>query len=235
MGALLMAFLIFWCGIPIGNLLSKLGITVTDVDGERIRGWDISKAARLLAAAPGSFREELGWTLLISQAAALAAVVAGVVLAWTALMRKWLAIITAIIVASMLAIPGPTLALSIIKLLNQPDMPAITWLYDRTIFAPWLGITIRCLPIVTLILWVSFRSIPRAELETAEMAGIGRIGQLFRIVIPQRMAAITCAWFVCVALATGELTASILLVPPGITTLAIRIFGLVHYLSLIHI
>ena len=37
------------------------------------------------------------------------------------------------------------------------------------------------------------------------------------------------AWFLALAVAAGELTASILVVPPGVTTLAIRIFGLVHY------
>ena len=228
-GAALIAFVIFWCGVPIGNLFFKLGITVTQVGEERIRGWSLVKAGKLLASAPGSFQEELGWTLLISQAAALAAIVLGVALAWLALLRRSLAVAIGLLLAIMMATPGPTLALLIIRFVNQPELPAMTWLYDRTIFAPWLGIMIRCLPIVTLVLWVSFRTIPAVELETAELAGVGRIGQLFRIVIPQRFAAIACAWFVCVALATGELTASILLVPPGITTLAIRIFGLVHY------
>ena len=70
-------FFAFWCGVPVGNLLYQLGITVSQVGDERIRGWSLVKGAKLLASAPGSFQEELGWTLLISQAAALAAILIG--------------------------------------------------------------------------------------------------------------------------------------------------------------
>ena len=52
---------------------------------------------------------------------------------------------------------------------------------------------------------------------------------MLRVVLPNRWVAVLCAWFVAVSLAAGELTTSILLVPPGVNTLAIRIFGLVHY------
>jgi iron(III) transport system permease protein len=37
------------------------------------------------------------------------------------------------------------------------------------------------------------------------------------------------AWLAALAISLGDLAASILVVPPGVTTLSIRIFGLLHY------
>jgi len=66
-------------------------------------------------------------------------------------------------------------------------------------------------------------------LDSAATEGCGSLGQLGRIVLPQRLPALAVAWLIGLALALGELTASILVVPPGVQTLSIHIFNLVHY------
>ena len=47
--------------------------------------------------------------------------------------------------------------------------------------------------------------------------------------MPRRKMAIAVAWWVALAVAWGDLSASILVVPPGVMTLPIRVFGLIHY------
>ena len=54
-------------------------------------------------------------------------------------------------------------------------------------------------------------------------------GPISRIVLPQRLSALAVAWLIGLALALSDLTASILVVPPGVETLSIHIFNLVHY------
>ncbi len=66
-------------------------------------------------------------------------------------------------------------------------------------------------------------------LDSAATEGCGWLGQLGRIVLPQRLPALAVAWLIGLALALGDLTASILVVPPGVETLSIHIFNLVHY------
>ena len=61
------------------------------------------------------------------------------------------------------------------------------------------------------------------------MDGAGPLARFWRIALPSRASAIGLAWVVALAAALGELVASILVVPPGVTTLSIRIFGLLHY------
>jgi iron(III) transport system permease protein len=50
-----------------------------------------------------------------------------------------------------------------------------------------------------------------------------------RIALPQRLPAVAVAWLVGLAVASGDLAASILVVPPGMETLSRRVFGLIHY------
>jgi iron(III) transport system permease protein len=59
--------------------------------------------------------------------------------------------------------------------------------------------------------------------------GASGLTRFLRIAAAQRIGALTAAWLVVLAVATGDLAASILVVPPGVDTVAIRIFGLVHY------
>ena len=59
--------------------------------------------------------------------------------------------------------------------------------------------------------------------------GAGPATRLFRIALPSRLAALALAWLVAMAVALGDLAASVLVVPPGVTTLSIRLFGLLHY------
>ena len=46
---------------------------------------------------------------------------------------------------------------------------------------------------------------------------------------PCRWPALAAAWLLAFAVALGELGATILVAPPGVSTLSILIFGLLHY------
>ena len=89
--------------------------------------------------------------------------------------------------------------------------------------------TLRALPIVTLILWPTLASVPQAMLDTAATDGAGWWRRLLFIVVPQRWPALVAAWLVGLAMSIGELAATVLVVPPGPTTISVRIFSLIHY------
>jgi len=113
--------------------------------------------------------------------------------------------------------------------LNRPEIPGLFELYDHSILAPWLALGFRSLPAALLVLWHGFRTVPQAVLDSAAVDGAGSVGQLLRIVLPMRWPTVVLAWLVGLAVAIGDLAASILVVPPGLTTLSIHIFGLLHY------
>lgn len=214
--------------VPLGNLCYKAGVLVTQTDVGRQRSWSIAKCLDIVVASPWRFRREAGWSLGIAALAATAAVVVSLGLAWIARRggrRAWPAIATT---ALCLAVPGPLVGVAIIRLLNRPDCAMLTWLYDRSILAPMLAMFVAGLPLATLILWHAMRTVPPEMLDAAAIDGAGGWTQLWRIAMPYRLGAIALAWIVAMTVAMGDLAASILVVPPGVTTLSIRIFGLLH-------
>ena len=216
-------------GVPLGNLVYKAGIHVIDVDGLRQRTWSGSKAMTLTCKAPWHFRTELGWTLLLTQSASLTALVIAVPLAWTSRMRRWASVLAGIMVTFSIAVSGPILGVAVIELFHISDAALLEYVYSNTIIAPCLVLVGKCFPIVMLVVWVGIRSIDRETLLAAKLQGANSWGQLFYVVGPWKWPVLVGAWLLGVAAAMGELSGSILTVPPGVTTIAIRTFGLLHY------
>ncbi len=134
-----------------------------------------------------------------------------------------------LVIAVLFSLPGPVLSLIVIHLLNRPEAPPLCWLYDHTILAPALVSIFKGLPATTLVMWYAMQSIPREILESATVDGAGSWALLFRIALPMRWPAAVAAWLIALALSLGDLAASILVVPPGVSTLSISIFSLLHY------
>ena len=220
--------LIALAGIPLGSLVYKAGATVAVADGNVVRNWSAWRSMSVVVTSPMSNSREFGWSLGIGFLAATAATAAGIVLAWPARRGGYRALPALLVAAVCLATPKPVVGLAVIKLLNQPGGGPLTWLYDHSILAPWLVLTVVGLPPAVLILWHAFRTVPSEMLDSAATDGAGSVGQLLRIGLPCRVPAILLAWVVAMAAALGELGASILVVPPGVTTLSIKIFSLLH-------
>lgn len=218
-------------GVPLGNLVYKAGVRVTTADSARLRSWSAVKVAQRMAAAPAEHAPELWHSAELGTAAASAALLVGVPLAWSlrgARRTPW-GRLTAL--AACLAVPGPLLAIGLIRLLNRPAdslLAPLGWLYDSD-FAPWLAQTIRALPLVTLLLWAALATIPQVMLDAARADGAGPWQRLVWIALPQRWPAVAAAWLIGLAVAVGDLAATVLVVPPGPTTISVRIFSLLHY------
>ncbi len=224
----MMAAMMLLAGVPLGNLVYKAGVLVSQTDAGRVRTWSAGKCLETILLAPWQCRRECLWSLVIGSLAATAAVVAAITLAWLTRKSRWLDLVAIAVALICLVLPGPLLALAIIGLLNQPSLPWLFWLYDHSILAPWMVLTFRAMGPAVLVLWHGVRTIPQPMLDSAATEGCSSLGQLVRIVLPQRLPALGVAWLIGFALALGDLTASILVVPPGVQTLSIHIFNWVH-------
>jgi iron(III) transport system permease protein len=242
---LLWGIVLLLAGVPLANLVYKAGVQVTATETGRAREWSPLKLVESLAAVPGQFHGEMFLSARLGAAAATAALAIALPLAWglrgnnalspwqRARVRvnwRWGGLL---IIALCLTIPGPLLGLGVIRLLDQPPnspLSGLAWLYDSN-FAPWLVQTIRALPIATLILWPALASVPQVMLDSAATDGAGTWRQLLLIVMPQRWPAIAAAWLIALAIAVGELAATVLVMPPqrGATALSIQVFQLLHY------
>lgn len=216
-------------GVPIANLCYKAGVTVSQADAGRVRSWSLAKCAEIVAASPFRYQREFGWSLAIGGLAATASVAGAVMLTWWARTGRFRTAVLLVLMAVLLTVPGPVVGLGVIHMLNRPEVPLLTRLYDHSILAPWLALVLRSLAPASLVLWHAFRFVPSELLDAAAVDGAGPLTTLWRIVLPTKIPALAIAWLVAMAVAVGDLAASILVVPPGVTTLSIEIFGLLHY------
>jgi len=223
---------ILLAGIPLASMAWKAGTCVNFEGNRYVRSWAITKLAHELAVSPLKHRREWGWSFVLGAGAAMTATTSGVLLAW-GLRKRWLPVVpVALLLALGFSLPGPVLGVWLIRWLNWPADSALyflTWCYDQTLLAPLLAQTIRALPLVTIILWMQMESVPQDLLDNATSEGAGGWSQLVRVVLPLRWPGVLAAMCVAFILAIGELAATLLVVPPGVSTLSIRIFGLLYY------
>lgn len=230
--ALLWSIMLLVAGLPLANLAYKAGITVTVTDTGRERHWSAAKMIERVAVAPAEFRGELATSAAIGTAATTAALALGLPLAWSMRSARGVPWLRLAALALCFTTPGPLIGIGLIHLLNQPpDSPLapLANLYD-SYFAPWLVQTLRALPPATLILWAALATVPQAMLDAAATDGTGWWGRLLRVALPQRWTAVVAAWLVGLAIAVGELAATVLVMPPApSTTISVRVFQLLHY------
>jgi iron(III) transport system permease protein len=225
---LLGAMLVVLVGIPLASLGYKAGLIATLTPQGPFRGWSASKCVSMVVTSPLRYSREFIWSLALGLLSATTAVVlAGGLVWWTRRSRLATGAVLGL-AAVALATPGPLVGLAVIGLLNRPEAPWLFYVYDQTIVAPWLALVLRSLPLAILILWHALRTIPAEMMDAAAVDGAGPLTRFWRIVLPCRASAVSLAWMVALAVALGELVASILVSPPGVNTLSIRIFGLLH-------
>jgi iron(III) transport system permease protein len=216
---------------PLGALMWRAGIAVTQYEGTFLRSWSLVKAFTMIAESPWEHRREWGWSLAIGVIAAMTTMLIAVALSWLARRPGWRWPLAGA-VALTLAVPAPLWGVWVIGLLNHSGdsiWTPLTVLYDRTLLAPVMVQVIRTLPIVGLWVWAQLSSVPTDLLEAARIEGAGGLAQLLRVAMPLRRVGIAAAAGMALALSVSELSATLLVLPPGVTTISVRIFQLLHY------
>ncbi len=177
--------------------------------GTLLRAWsDASEALTLsaaLAAIGASLALFLAWPL-----------------AWMARkpgLWQWVAILS---VAFALATPGPVVGMALVFAYGS-----ITPFYDSAAMIV-LADMVRTFPYALLILWPAIHGIPKEHLAAAAVDGLSPFMRVWRVALPLTRGATVAAWAVSFALALGELPATYLVAPPGLTPLSIVIWGMLH-------
>jgi iron(III) transport system permease protein len=227
--SVLAAVLLMLVVIPLGSLLYQAGLQVTLVDQSPVRHWSARKALEMVLTSPFHFRQEYAWSFVLAQLTSISVIAAAMVLAWAGRLSRLLRAVAWLAVVLGLVLPGPLVALALGRALNRPGSDWMFYLYDRTLVLPWATLSVRMFPFAYLAVDFVVRRIPQRALDLAKTEGAGPLQQLRLVVWPQCGPAIGWLWLVLVALTVADLSATILAVPPGVTTVSIRIFNLVHY------
>jgi iron(III) transport system permease protein len=170
--------------------------------------------------------EESWEPLATSLTAAFLAATLAVMLAWPLVWQsRWSSIwrvLTLAIAALLLAVPGPVAGMSLV--LAYREVPPV---YDSLAIVVFAQAQ-RILPYAILILWPAVRGISPRFLENAAIDGFGEARRVWNVALPLSRTAVGAAWLVGFVLAFGELPATNLVQPPGVTLISFRIWSLLH-------
>ncbi len=122
------------------------------------------------------------------------------------------------------AVPGTLVGVGLIAVWNRPGPLGALYGTDSMLVLAYLA---RLLPAAVLALAASGRTVPVSHEEVAAVSGAGWLRTMWRIVIPQMRLGLVAAWLIAFVLAFGELGVSVLVAPPGETTLPIRIYTII--------
>src|SRR6266508_2450016 len=122
------------------------------------------------------------------------------------------------------AVPSTVVGIGLIRLWNRPGLPGDVYKSMAIIVIAYLA---RFVPVGALILAASLRQIPISFEEAADVGGASWLRTFSRIVLPQIRTGLAAAWVVAFIFAFGELGATVLVTPPGESTLPVRIYTMI--------
>lgn len=126
----------------------------------------------------------------------------------------------------LLAVPAPIVGIGLIQVFNHDGWRGV--IYDSPVIVV-LALTIRALPLTVLALLPSLRAVPDELNDAAALEGATWLQRQLWLILPLCWRGLLLGWALAMILALGELGASVLVVPPGATTVTVRFFTLIHY------
>jgi iron(III) transport system permease protein len=192
----------------------------------------IALGARAPALEDYAFAWRAGWRELLTgvglaSTSATLALAGAVPVAW-ALARAvspWQARVGEALTLAPLAIPGTVIGIGMIRLWNRE--PPMIWVYQGPLIVV-LGHVARSLPYAVAALAVAWRSVPVSIEEAARIAGASPVRTARQVLFPLLRPGLVAAWCLAFVVGMTELQVTLLVLPPGWTTLAVRIFTLQH-------
>ena len=213
--------------VPIANLVAKAGWVARAEPQGIQRGWSLFRFAESIMEL-GSFQTELLWSIQLSLYATGLALALGMSSLCLAKSR-WSSSIWIACMAMLLATPGPLINLLLIKISNSLQTDWLVYLADRTLAAPILALQSRCWPLAFGILWVAHR---RFDLRHHHQMAIDRglpVSARLWVRAKAMVLPILTSALVCFFVSFADLSSYLLVLPPGVTTVSMRMFDLLHY------
>jgi ABC-type Fe3+ transport system permease subunit len=205
----------------------RIGIESRMIEGQAVRNWSLNAFLSSLGHVL-DYRIEIGWSCSLACWSTLVTMVISVSLVTCISMRRGSAWVIGCMVF-LLALPGPIVNLCVAWLLNTAMPSSLQYLGDQTLLGPILALQTRCLPVAYGILWLAqarFLSAHASILAIDKSLPLWLRGWIW---FRYTRVAIAASALACVLIAFGDLASYLLVQPPGVTTVAMRMFDLLHY------
>ncbi|MFK7737520.1 MAG: ABC transporter permease [Pirellulaceae bacterium] len=223
-------WVLFLCiiGVPIFSLVVKAGwLPFTDDEGQTGYGWSPSRFASTVQEAATLFQPEIFWSLMLALSSVALAV--AITVAVQCFRNRHVKSAFSALMIVLIATPGPLVGLFVIWVLNRSEPAIFGYLYDQTLAAPMLAQQFRILPMAWLFSHLILNSVSSESTAQAELDGVRGLAYLRYVLWPQTGKLWIAGLILLLIYSIGELSCTILVLPPGVTTLAMRLFEMLHF------
>ena len=215
--------------LPIANLIVKAGWQPY-MDSESVTryGWSLMRFLVTLRESLTLFLPEFYWSAVLAVTAASVAMFLAACLVKLG-SKGWSRGLVGCCMLAMIGTPGALVGVLCIYLMNRSEPAILGQLYDQTIAAPVLAQQFRLLPLAWLFVQGILASIDQRSWELAKLEGLSKLQIIRTLVLPQTRSLWLVAWLILMLVSVGELSTTILVLPPGVTTLSMRLFEMLHF------
>ncbi len=216
-------------GMPIANLITKAGWQpYLDANEVTRYGWTLSRFLATGRESISLFLPQFYWSAVLAAASATVSLGLAMVLAFIA-RGGWRRHLVSLLMLVLIGTPGALVGVLCIFLLNRSEPAFLGQLYDETLAAPIIAQQFRLLPLAWMLSLAILATIDRRSWELARVDGLSAWQIVWRLIVPQCGRSWLVAWLVLVLVSVGELSTTILVLPPGVTTLSMRLFEMLHF------
>ncbi len=214
--------------VPLVNLVLRSCLVVESVGGSPQVQYHLSAMIAALGRVVTEYRDSIYWSGMIALWGGCCSLTVGMYWAWQARQRTWVFIAYWLVAALVLALPGPLIGSFYFQIFDRDWGRSINRILDRTILLPVLATVTYCWPIVAILCWQTVREVPQDTIESAQLDGVPRHWQLWTLLVRGTWPRLI-GWLVLViAWMFGELSASQMVLPPGIDTVPRLMLGFLH-------
>lgn len=212
--------------VPLGGLFVKVGHDVEVLQGSLISTWSFSRTVQRLWEAPVIFAAEYQWTGFIAVLVAVTAVALAWPLAAAGRERRRLETGMDLVTIGLVLMPGPLVGLMVVRIFQLP-VPGFSTLYQQTLIPTVIALLCRAMPAAYWVLRAGYRGLDNQLLDTAQFdhSWVKRVLFIDR---PLLAGSLCIAGVAAAIVASGDVPAMLPVVPPGVTTVGTRLFGLLH-------
>lgn len=213
-------------GAIVFGLLFQAGHSVTVESGRSVASWSLTACVRSLAQAPGMFASEYAWTVQLAGLAVIVVVPTTWLLARCSRTHskigRW---IDGVMVVVFL-IPGPIVAMLVVQTFSS-GLAMTERLATQTLIPTLLATSVRSGVLSYLIIRLGYLQISEPVWQSTRLDG-GFWFRLMKVELPLLWPIVATASVVVAIVSSGDVPAMLPVLPPGVTTVGTRMFGLLH-------
>lgn len=213
---------------PVFNLIYQAGTSVSSIDGQPTQLWAFENFYRAIVKAAADFQSAFLWSALIALASSTLIILSSTFVCFWAKVNRfaWWSLI--LLTAFFAALSGPDIGSGLTTFFAQSKNQAMLWFYDCTIGPAVIANFVFCWPMATLVVWFAISQTTKDQFENAQLDRIGRLPRMFEFGFRQHWQLFLGIWLLIAAMCFSELSASQMVLPPGIETVPQVTLGKLH-------